>query len=205
MLLKWGSSFLLAFSSPLPWIQCLFNIPLRAVQEAPSISRRRGCRAAEHLIRAPWSMPGGWMELQTAAGNGEGRGGGKLWKRHAHFLGSTLWKYEFAVLQRKDYVGCQKTCEQIPAPMTWVRRLRHPTPPDSHTWTPVRATTGAMSVGRKHESKHSRKKKTTMLPKKKQERILTHRQTTNGIENYVLPTNLNASILVCSTALTKIG
>lgn len=63
-------------------------------------------------------------------------------------------------------------------------------------------------VGKKHESKHLRKKKKKkkpMVPKKKQERILTHRQTTNGIENYVLPTNLNASILVCSTALTKIG
>lgn len=51
---------------------------------------------------------------------GEGRGGGMLWKRHAHFLGSTLQKYELAVLERKDYVGCQKPMtKQIPAPTTW--------------------------------------------------------------------------------------
>lgn len=57
-----------------------------------------------------------------------------LWKRHAHFC-STLQKYELVVLERKDYVGCQKPMtKQISAPTTWVHLSQDtPTPPDSHT------------------------------------------------------------------------
>lgn len=86
-----------------------FNIPLRAVQEAPSISRRRGRTAAEHLTWQSEARWGEWMEPQTAVGK---MGGGKRsedGKETCLLLGSTLQKYELAVLERKDYVGCQKT------------------------------------------------------------------------------------------------
>ena len=61
------------------------------------------------------------MELQTAVGNGGGKRRRDAVEKTCPLLGSTLQKYELAVLERKDYVGCQKPMtKQIPAPTTWV-------------------------------------------------------------------------------------
>lgn len=61
------------------------------------------------------------MELQTAVGNGGGKRRRDAVEKTCPLLGSTLQKYELAVLERKDYVGCQKPMtKQISAPTTWV-------------------------------------------------------------------------------------
>lgn len=86
-----ASSFLLAFSSLLPWIRCLFNIPLRAIQEAPSISRRR-------WLHSSWASYYGKVKHSgrvddTADRNRKwerGGGGPELRKIYAHFLGNDM-------------------------------------------------------------------------------------------------------------------
>lgn len=64
----WGSSSLLAFSSLSPWIQRLFSILLMAVLRPHPSPDVRGCRAAEHLIMAKWSILGERMEPADSSG-----------------------------------------------------------------------------------------------------------------------------------------